>query len=1128
MQPRRFAALLIFSLLAPSLLAASAIAAPGADPAATRAARTAFSGSDLSGKDGPLAKVGWDLALLSEEFRTFQARGLAPVQAFQPSNQLLRVENGRVLVKVIPSGSSGAVASELSSLGMQVTGTADHMVSGYLPISAIESVAGLADVATMSPDSWTTQVGAVTSQADSAMRSSETRAALGINGAGVTVGVLSDSYDFKNGAAADVNTGDLPGTGNPNGFTTPVNVLADGSKTDEGRGMLQLIHDVAPGAALAFATANGGQAAFAANITSLRTTAGAGVVVDDVIYYAEPMFQDGVVAQAADACNAAGVPYFSAALNQDRDGYQGAFRSGASYASSAFPSASGAPSFLGGTAHDFDPGAATDALQSFSLPDSATLNMSFQWDQPFASVSGAPGCANDLDVYIFNAAGDTVVGGSVNNNVGGDAVEVVGFQNLTGGPANFNIMLVLRSGSAPATMKYILFNFPGGINEWAGNAGTIFGHPNASGAVAVAAAPYFRTPAYGVNPPQVEGFSSSGTTPVLFTTAGAPTFDGRTGKPEICAVDGVNTTFFGKDADGDGWPNFFGTSAAAPNAAAVAALMFESVPGATPAQILSALEASAIDMGSAGFDNTTGYGLIQAPAALDALDPCVLTCPGDTTVGNDPGLCTAVVNFSATTSGNCGPVTCNPPSGTVFPLGTTTVTCTAFSGEICTFHVTVNDVEPPQITCPPPDTVECSASGGTPADDPQLNAFFAGVSASDNCGSPSVTNDAPSFFPDGTTPVIFTATDGTNAVSCTTSVTVVDTTPPNLTALLNRDCLWPPNGKMAEIDASITVSDVCDPNPAVVLESITSNEPDDGIGDGHTTGDIQIPGVGNPDTTFYLRSERQGGGDGRVYTVIYSATDASGNASYDTSYVRVPHDRSGSAICAAGFAADGAALYQDVPSYTLVIPSSEGFDASTVMSPQAYVGNLQGVVRPSEYTLLEATGDGRPDLVLTYDGDAVRRLRDASLDLQAGDGKMAAKYKPSLLGLHYRTAGGTDYLVANILSLGAPIQIQPEVPGSGTGDPGTPLDPIDATMAPGSAPGSARFVLPSEGPVRVEVYNVLGQRVRTLINDALPAGTHRIAWDRRNSGGLPVPNGIYFYRIEARGLHQVKKVVVVR
>jgi hypothetical protein len=181
-------------------------------------------------------------------------------------------------------------------------------------------------------------------------------------------------------------------------------------------------------------------------------------------------------------------------------------------------------------------------------------------------------------------------------------------------------MLVQFSGAAPNLKKYVAFG-GGTIDEFATNSGTIYGHANAVGAAAVGAAVFVNTPAFGVSPPVLETSSSAGTTPILFSTTGDPTFDSRADKPEIVAPDGTNTTFFGVDIvqDPDTFPNFFGTSAAAPYAAAVAALLLEAVPTLIPSSVYSALESTAIDMGAPGFDNDSGFGFIQADLALASI-----------------------------------------------------------------------------------------------------------------------------------------------------------------------------------------------------------------------------------------------------------------------------------------------------------------------------------------------------------------------------------------------------------------------------------------------------------------------------------------------------------------------------
>ena len=148
-----------------------------------------------------------------------------------------------------------------------------------------------------------------------------------VRGAGETVGVLSDSYNVLGGAPTDVSTDDLPGVETGcSGQATPVNVLEEGpaGSEDEGRAMLQIVHDIAPHAKLAFASAFAGELAMAQNIERLAAPASAGgagadVIVDDVTYLEEPMFQDGPIAVAVNKVTAQGVTYLTSAGNNNNN-----------------------------------------------------------------------------------------------------------------------------------------------------------------------------------------------------------------------------------------------------------------------------------------------------------------------------------------------------------------------------------------------------------------------------------------------------------------------------------------------------------------------------------------------------------------------------------------------------------------------------------------------------------------------------------------------------------------------------------------------------------------------------------------------------------------------------------------
>jgi PKD repeat protein len=134
---------------------------------------------------------------------------------------------------------------------------------------------------------------------------------------------------------------------------------------------------------------------------------------------------------------------------------------------------------------------------------------------------------------------------------------------------------------------------------------------------------------------------------------------------------------------------------------------------------------------------------------------------------------------------------------------------------------------------------------------------------------------------------LYATDDANNTGSDNVTVTVVDTTPPEICATATPNNLWSPDHKYVEVEATVTVYDVCDPSPTLTLVSITSNEPDNGMGDGNTVNDIVIMN----DFTFNLRAERSGTGCGRTYTITYQATDASGNTAMATVTVEVPHNQ---------------------------------------------------------------------------------------------------------------------------------------------------------------------------------------------------------------------------------------------
>ncbi|WP_246202151.1 putative Ig domain-containing protein [Spirosoma agri] len=551
-------------------------------------------------------------------YQVMQNRGQAApalIEGFLLETNQVFVDN-KIAIEAIANNEDGEeLLNQLKALGLTDGVAYKRIVFGYLPIDKINELKNVQSLSfARSSYKPLTNTGSVTSQGDVSLRANTARSTYSVTGAGVKVGVLSDSYNNLGGAATGVSTNDLPAAG--------VQVLQDltSGGSDEGRAMAEIVHDLAPGSAIAFNTAFTGQAGFAQGIINLAA-AGCQIIVDDVFYYLEPFFQDGPIAQAiTQVANNNSVTYFSLAGNHARSSYQAPYKSGGTY--NGFPT------------HDFGNGT-VDNKQRLTIPAGSILRLVLQWDNPFQSVSGGTGATTDLDYYILSTSGTVLAAGTTSQANGGDPVEYFGqLTNTNPVAASVDLVIVKRSGPDPGFIKWVNFGngAPRPTVEYDTQSSTLVGHSNSAKAISVGAAPYFNTPAFnGAATATIEGFSSAGGTPVLFTTSGTR-INGITGtvyqKPEITSVDGGDNTFFGSDIDGNGKPNFFGTSAAAPHAAAVGALMKQKVPGITAATILSTLKSTALDMDDpstagfdTGFDYGTGFGFIQADRALQAIAP---------------------------------------------------------------------------------------------------------------------------------------------------------------------------------------------------------------------------------------------------------------------------------------------------------------------------------------------------------------------------------------------------------------------------------------------------------------------------------------------------------------------------
>jgi hypothetical protein len=561
---------------------------------------------------------------------------------------------GEVAVDVYVDGGLEQAAAGLRALGMRVTGISrrapQRMVEGFLDPALLVEVAALGATRAIVAPFSVLRTGGTTSQGDAAIQGPAARA-LGPTGLGTSVGIISDSIDQSHGGiAASQATGDLPAS---------VLALSDSpGGTDEGRAMAEIVYDEAPGiGGIVFATANGGPVAKAQAIDSL-VSHGVKVIADDTSYVTEPFFQDDVVAQAVDRARAAGVAYFAAAGNDGQQSWEGTFNGGAG-------------------SQDFDPSpVATDAVQTVgTLPAGQSITFVLQWAEPWGAVTDDFA----LDFYRITGAGQTLLGTMDSNNVTSGIPEEAASLSFTGPPRTYGIAIRRVAGTGTPLLKYI--DFTNGVGtvtiEHATNSGAV--GPDAAsarGALTVAAARYS-------TPTAPESFSARGPVTHFFDPAGnaLPAPEVRA-KPELAAPDGVATSVFG-------FGSFFGTSAAAPAAAGIAALILSTQPLMT----MDALDAIMTDPANAldctatpGVpDRDCGSGFLLADRALRvAFDPTppVVTATVSPAAPDGANLWyRGPVTVSWTVSDGQSPVTAMSGCAPTAPGdgATTTVTCSATS-----------------------------------------------------------------------------------------------------------------------------------------------------------------------------------------------------------------------------------------------------------------------------------------------------------------------------------------------------------------------------------------------------------------------------------------------------------------
>jgi len=649
------------------------------------------------------------------------------------------------------------------------------MVYATVALDALETIAALPFVRWLGPPSYSVQrTGSVTSEGDTVMRANLVRTDLGITGQGVRLGVISDSL---RDLATSVNSGDLPAN------LIIVNGQDGGSDpfaTDEGRAMAEIIHDLAPGARLLFRTGAPTSLDFIAAVQEL-TAAGAHVIVDDLGFFNEPFFEDGPVAQAVRQAINQGVVYVTATGNEARRHYQGMY--------TEFNPDDGDPLI---NLHDFGGG---DTRLDIRIAPDTMFGLFFQWPNPF---NGSANTA-DYDLLLVDTAGNTLAS-SNDKQLSAQAppTETIEFFNDTGRTLTAGIVLNRVAGPALPLALYVRVLFGDAtFLEHRVASRSVFGHPCVREAVAVGA-----VDAHELGFDTLESFSSQGPCELFF-----PTHDVRT-KPDVAAADGIVTSL-------PDFTAFFGTSAAAPHVAAVAALLIEAAggPGAVShTRIANTLRQAAVDRGTPGVDNSFGHGVVDALLAVQTIRAGT-NAPPESVIDSPENDLIISPNTSVTLQGHCvdaegdqpftfawdfsgvaPPATIQNPGVITFPgagVFVMTFTCTDATGRVdpspAMRTITVNNPPESRITSPDADvtiTVGSSVPFSGTCSDPDNNSPFTFLWNFGGNASPSNSTqqnpDAVVFNALGTFTVSFACTDalGTTDPSPATArvtVTVVTT-----------------------------------------------------------------------------------------------------------------------------------------------------------------------------------------------------------------------------------------------------------------------------------------------------------------------------------------------------------------
>ena len=416
------------------------------------------------------------------------------------------------------------------------------------------------------------EIGTYTSAGDNILNAATVRSTYNIDGSNIKVGILSDGVDHYTNA---ISAGDLP-----SGFQ----VVSNSVSGDEGTAMAEIVHDVAPGASLAFADYGSSESSFASHITSLRN-AGCDVIVDDVVYFSEPVFEDGTIALAVDDATANGIKYISSAGNRGSRTWSG---------QSADANSNTWMEFSGST-----------EVNSITVQPGDGFYAVMQWANKW-------GLSNDdYDLYLFSGPETTsqVLASSTDvQNGTGNPYEIIGWDNPDQNARTVYLRVKFSSVQSPRVVKILLFLTSANLNYY--TEGGVNPHASASSCISVGAI-------NAASPQTIASYSSHGPSRIYtYDANGYPVSYVERQTPTLCGIDGVQT-YVGMSGLWNGQSNFYfyGTSAAAPHIAGIAALLLSKQGAmdwdeAQQQLILAATKVSG--MGGQSFTNGYGYGRADA------------------------------------------------------------------------------------------------------------------------------------------------------------------------------------------------------------------------------------------------------------------------------------------------------------------------------------------------------------------------------------------------------------------------------------------------------------------------------------------------------------------------------------